>query len=221
MDKKEVVIYQAKTGAIEFKGDIDNETVWASQAQIAKAFGVTSQNVTIHIKNIYKDKELLEKSTCKESLQVQIEGKRKIKRKIKEYNLDIIIAVGYRINSVLGTKFRQWATKTLKDHLIKGYTINRKRISKNYEQFLKSVEDVKKLLPRDGTVSSGDTLELIKFFAGTRLSLDAYDKENFSKKGLTKKQVKITADELRGEILKLKTELISKNETTEIFAQER
>lgn len=133
----------------------------------------------------------------------------------------MIISVGYKVNSKKATKFRQWATKTLKDHLIKGYTINRKRIFENYEQFLKSVEDVKKLLPKNDIVSSGDTLELIKFFAGTWLSLDAYDKENFSKKGLTKKQVKVTANELIDEIAKLKSELIYKKEATEIFSQER
>lgn len=194
MSKKDLIIYQGKTGAIEFKGDLEKETIWANQKQIAEAFGVTTQNVTIHIKNIYKENELIKKVTCKESLQVQKEGKRKIQRKIKEYNLDIVIAVGYRINSVLGTKFRKWATKTLKGHIVKGYTINQKLISKNYEDFMKSVEDVKKLLPESTTVSNEDTIELIKFFASTWFSLDAYDKEKFSKKGLTKKQVKITGE---------------------------
>lgn len=104
--KEDVVVYRSKSGSIEFKSDFTQETLWATQAQIADAFGVTTQNVTMHIKNIYKDKELLEKATCKESLQVQKEGNRTIERKVKEYNLDTIIAIGYRINSVTGTKFR-------------------------------------------------------------------------------------------------------------------
>jgi len=103
---KNVVIYQAKNGAIELRGDFSRDTVWAMQAQIAEIFEVTSQNVTMHIKNIYKEKELQEKATCKKSLQVQMEGNRVIKRQLNEYNLDLIIAVGYRINSIVGTQFR-------------------------------------------------------------------------------------------------------------------
>lgn len=140
--KNKTVIYQAKDGAIELRGDYGNDTVWAIQKQIAKVFGVTSQNVTMHIGKIFSDKELNESSTCKESLQVQTEGGRQIRRKVKEYNLDVIIAVGYRINSIIGTQFRVWATKTLKQHITKGYTINRKVIGDNYEQFLKAVDDV-------------------------------------------------------------------------------
>lgn len=215
MNKKETVIYQAKTGAIEFKGDFKKDTVWATQAQISELFNIDRTVVTRHIGKIIKDGEVDEKSNV-QNMHIANSDK-----PVKFYSLDVILSVGYRTNSKVAIEFRKWATKTLKDHLIKGYTINRKRISKNYDQFLKSVEDVKKLLPKNDTVSSGDTLELIKFFAGTWLSLDAYDKENFSKKGLTKRQVEITTEELVNEIEKLKDELISKKETTKIFAQER
>ena len=126
--KNNLVIYQAKSGAIELKGDFEKETVWATQAQIARLFDVTPQNITLHLNNIFKDKELDAKTTCKESLQVQIEGNREVKRSIKFYNLDVIIATGYRISSITGTNFRIWATKTLREHIVKGYTINRKRI---------------------------------------------------------------------------------------------
>lgn len=142
--KKEnkIIIYQAKNGAIELRGDFSKETIWATQAQIAQLFDVTSQNVTLHIKNIYKDKELNIMATCKESLQVQIEGNRRIERNVKFYNLDVIIAVGYRINSRMGTNFRIWATKTLREHITKGFTVNKKQISKNYNAFMKSVGDI-------------------------------------------------------------------------------
>lgn len=149
MDKKEIVIYQSKTGAIEFKGDVEKDTIWASQAQIADAFEVNVRTVNEHILNIYKTKELLKNSTIRKFRIVQKEGKREITREIKHYNLDMILSVGYRVNSKKATKFRQWSTKTLKDHLIKGYTINRKKISNNYKQFLSSVEDVKKLIKID------------------------------------------------------------------------
>src|SRR3989344_3499323 len=109
-EEQGVVIYQAKSGAIELRGDFGKETIWATQAQIAKLFDVTPQNITLHLDSIFKDKELDMKATCKDSLQVQIEGNRRIKRTTKFYNLDAIIAVGYRINSVMGTNFRIWAT---------------------------------------------------------------------------------------------------------------
>lgn len=124
-----IIIYQNKKGAIEFKGDFRRETIWATRMQIADVFDVTPQNVTLHLKRIYDTGELDRKSTSKDSLLVQTEGGRKITRRIDLYNLDVMISVGYRINSKLGTAFRKWATKTLKDHLVKGYTINRQRLA--------------------------------------------------------------------------------------------
>lgn len=162
---KHLAIYQNKNGAIELKTDSDAETIWASQKQIAQIFEVTPQNITTHLKQIFSDGELIEKSTCKESLQVQKEGSRKVKRQIKEYNLDAIIAVGYRVNSVLGTKFRVWATQTLKQHITDGYTINPNRIEQNYQAFMSAVEDVKLLAKNN--IGSDDVLELIKSFANT------------------------------------------------------
>ncbi len=219
--KGEIVIYQASSGTIEFRGDWEKETIWATQAEIARAFDVTPQNITIHLHNIFKDDELNKGSTCKESLQVQKEGKREIGRKMKLYNLDVIIAIGYRINSVVGTKFRQWATKTLREHITKGYTINRKRIAQNYNAFMKAVADIQTLLPKHITLDPKTVLELIKEFASTWVSLDAYDKETLEVVGTTKKAVKLIGKELTGAIENLRAELIKKSEATELFAQER
>ena len=127
--QNKLALYQSKDGALELKTDADNETIWANQKQIAQIFEVTPQNITIHLKNIFSSGELDEKSTCKESLQVQREGKREVKRKIKEYNLDVLIFIGYRIDSIKGTQFRIWATKTLKQHITQGFTINKARIN--------------------------------------------------------------------------------------------
>lgn len=218
--KKEVVIYQGKSGAIELKGDFSHETVWATQAQIAKAFDVTPQNVTMHIRNIYKDKELSQKATCKKSLQVQKEGSRTITRELQEYNLDIIIAVGYRISSVVGTKFRQWATKTLRSHIIDGYTINRSRIAKNYESWQKAITHLEKLAPHT-SIDTKSVLDLIKLFGSTWVSLDAYDSATLPKKGATKKQVRLAADELIQAISELKQQLIKQREATNLFASEK
>jgi prophage maintenance system killer protein len=215
-----VIIYQAKSGALELKGDFTRETVWATQAQMAKVFEVTPQNITQHISKIYKEKELSETSTCKDFLQVQNEGGRSITRTIKSYNLDVMIAIGYRINSVKGTQFRQWATKTLREHLTKGYTLNKKVILKNHEQFLKNVSDIQALLPQHVTLDPKGILDLVKEYSTTWSKLDAYDKDELVKDGVTKKKVRITSQELLSAIETFKTELLRKNEATEIFAQE-
>ena len=216
-----VIIYQAKSGAIEFKQDMSQETIWATQAQIAEIFNTTPQNITLHLKNIYKEGELSRVATCKESLQVQKEGNRLIRRRQQLYNLDTIISVGYRISSKMGTRFRQWATKTLRAHIVDGYTINRKRITRNYDVFLKAVEDVKKLLPSGGAFDAASAMELVKIFASTWLSLDSYDKEALPKGGVTKKKVEFTAEELQRDLFKLKTDLVKRRQATDLFGMVR
>lgn len=219
--KNEVVIFQNKSGAIEFKGDFQKETLWASLQQIADLFETDKSGISRHIKNIYHSHELEKKSTVAKVATVQKEGIREVKREIEFYNLDLILSVGYRINSKKATEFRKWATKTLHQHIVNGYTINKKQLAKNYGAFLQAVEDVKKLLPTDGQVKTEDALELIKMFASTWFSLDAYDKESLPKKGATKKQVKITVENISEALFKLKEELVSKKEASELFGQER
>ncbi len=219
--KRDVLIYQAKNGEIKFRGDFSGDTIWATQKQIAEVFGVNSQAITKHIGNIYKDKELVEKQTCSKMEQVQIEGKNKVKRRLKFYNLDMIISIGYRINSKKATEFRIWATKTLKQHITKGYTINKKMIGKNYDDFMKAVESVQKLLPKNDLISNENVLELVKTFASTWFSLEVYDEGNFPKKGFTKKKVKVHADELYEVVSSFKKELIRRKQATDLFAQEK
>lgn len=218
---KNVIIYQTKSGAIELQGDFKHETFWISQAEMAKIFNVTPQNITLHLGHIFKEGELKEISTCKEFLQVQLEGGRRIRRKIKYYNLDAVISVGYRINSKTATEFRQWATKTLKEHIIKGYTINRKQIARNYEAFMQTVNSIQNLLPEHVTLDPKMVLELIKEFASTWVTLDAYDKANLSVMGSNKKSIKLSGQELSEVIANLRKELIRKGEATKLFAQER
>jgi prophage maintenance system killer protein len=215
-----MVVYQAKSGAIELRGDFSRETVWATQAQMAKIFGTTSQNITIHLRRIYGDKELFEKATCKEFLQVQKEGSREIRRVQKHYNLDAIISVGYRINSRTGTKFRQWATKTLREHITKGYTIDRRRVATNYDAFMKSVADIRALLPEGVSFDLKNVLDLVREFAGTWVSLAAYDKDPLRVRNVTKKNVRLTGEELRDAIGTLRRELTRKGEASGIFALE-
>lgn len=219
--ENKIVIYQAPSGAIELRGDVKSETIWATQAQIAEVFNIERSVITKHIRNIYKDKELEENRTCAKIAQVQIEGNRHIVRNIEHYNLDAIISIGYRVNSKTATQFRQWATKTLREHITKGYTINRKQISKNYDSFMRTVESIQNLLPEHVALDPKAVLDLIKEFATTWISLDAYDKELLQIKGVTKKIVKLTGEELMSVIFDFRNELLSKKEATELFASER
>lgn len=216
-----VVVYQTKSGALELRGDSKNETVWATQAQIAVAFGVNVRTVNEHIKNIYKTEELSESSTIRNFRIVQNEGRRVIEREVQHYNLDMIISVGYRVNSKTATNFRIWATKTLKQHIVSGYTINRARISKNYDEFMATVAKLQVVMPSSDALDAKTTLDLVRLFADTWFSLDAYDKESLAPTKVNKKKVKLTAKELQDSIAVLKTELMRKGEATSNFAQER
>jgi len=221
---KSIVLYQSSNGAIELRGDLKKETIWANQAQIAAIFGVDRSVITRHIKNIFSDKELREEVVSAKFAQTTPHGAIKGKTQTKEveyYNLDIILAVGYRTKSSVAIKFRQWATRTLRDHIVKGYTINRKRIAQNYDEFLQAVESLKSLLPAGDKVRAEDALELVKLFAGTWFSLDAYDKASLPTTGSTKKQVQITAGDLAAGIAGLKQDLMKKKQASALFAQER
>ncbi|MDQ5911871.1 MAG: Death-on-curing protein [Patescibacteria group bacterium] len=219
--KSELVTYNTKSGALELKTDIKNETVWATRMEISKIFNVNPQAISKHIGNIYKDKELNRSATSSKMELVQNEAGREVHREVDIYNLDMLIAIGYRINSVVGTKFRQWATKTLRSYIVDGFAINRRRIASNYAQFLHVVEDIKKLLPTSETINNSDVVELVSLFADTWLSLDAYDKDQLSKGKLTKKKVTLTTDKIQGGLTQLKDELIKKSEATDIFGKER
>ncbi|KKQ34902.1 MAG: RhuM [Candidatus Nomurabacteria bacterium GW2011_GWB1_37_5] len=218
---KGAVIYQAKNGAIELRGDFTRETIWATLDQIAEVFERDKSVISRHLSNIYEDKELDERATVAKNATVQIEGNRRVERVIEYYNLDAIISVGYRVNSKTATEFRKWATKTLRSYIVDGFAINKNRIAKNYEQFLSVVDDIKRLLPAGSSVSPKDAVELISLFADTWLSLDAYDKERLPKGKLTKKKVILTANKISEDLAELRKALIERGEATDIFGSER
>ncbi|MDE6801882.1 MAG: virulence RhuM family protein, partial [Muribaculaceae bacterium] len=128
MDKNqsnEIILYQPdNTLALDVR--VADDSVWLTQAQMAELFQATKQNISLHVRNIYKEGELDEMATVKEYLIVQKEGSRHVQRNIAHYNLDVIISVGYRVKSLRGTQFRQWANKVLKDYLLRGYSINQR-----------------------------------------------------------------------------------------------
>jgi|SRR3990167_575882 len=216
-----IVIFQAKSGAIELSVDAQKETVWANLQQIADVFGVDKSGISRHINNIFESGELNKKATVAKNATVQKEGNREVLRDMEYFNLDLILSVGYRVNSKQATNFRIWATKTLRSYIVDGFAINKNRIAKNYEHFLSVVSDVKKLLPAESSVDPKDAIELVSLFADTWLSLDAYDRDILPKGKLTKKKVDITVSKIVDSLDELKTELMRREEATELFGVEK
>ena len=134
LQKGEILIYQSESGDTRIDVYLEEGTVWLSQSLIAELYQTTPQNIIMHTRNIYKEGELDEAATCKQSLQVQIEGNRSVKRNVKFYNLDMILAIGYRVHSHIGLQFRNWATTVLTEYMKKGFVLNDARL-KNPKQF--------------------------------------------------------------------------------------
>lgn len=215
----QTLIYQAKSGEIEFRGDTEDETIWGSLSQIADLFGRDKSVISRHIKKIFATGELRKDSTVAEFATVQTEGKREVVRNIEYYNLDVILSVGYRVDSQQATKFRIWATDLLRHYLLDGYNINKARVISNYQGFLDAVANIQRLLP--GNYDSQSTLELIKLFAATWLNLDDYDRANLPKVGATKREVALTLQQLESVLSEFRSELISRQEASDIFGQEK
>jgi hypothetical protein len=126
--QSEMIIYQSDDGRIRLETRLQNETLWVTQSQMAELFQTTVANINIHIKNILDEGELTEAATIKDFLIVRLEGQREVQRNIAHYNLDMVISVGYRVKSVIATRFRIWATQQLKDYIIKGFVIDDERL---------------------------------------------------------------------------------------------
>ncbi|GIV28370.1 MAG: death-on-curing protein [Bacteroidia bacterium] len=220
--KGEILIYQTDDNKTEIEVRLEDETVWLTQQQIAQLFGVQRPAITKHLRNIFKDGELNESMVCSilehTTQHGAISGKNQVKQ-VKYYNLDAIIAVGYRVNSKRATQFRIWATQRLKEYLIKGYSINFHRLQQE-QFFLQTLEDLKKLIQNNTLIEAKDILTLIQSFSNTFFALERYDKNVFPSLG-TKKEVLITAEELFKDIGLLKKQLINKGEATELFALEK
>lgn len=177
----QIEVYKIEEGEIVFNIDEKEETIWATQAQIAQLFDVKPQNITYHLKNIYNDKELIQNRTCKDSLQVQDEGGVPVKRKVKMYNLDAIISVGYRVNSKKATDFRIWATSVLHNYLTKGVAVNERRLKALDSKKLKEVEGmmgvIRRLITRQA-LDAGEAngvLEVISRYSTSFETLKEYD----------------------------------------------
>jgi len=165
-ENNEIILYQPDE-TIKLEVRLENETVWLTQQQMAELFVTTPQNITMHIRNIYKEGELMTEATCKDFLQVRKEGTREVKRIQKIYNLDVIISVGYRVKSFRGTQFRQWALRVLKDYLLKGYSVNQRleRLEQRVTQTENKIDFFVKtsLPPVEGIFYDGQIFDAYKF----------------------------------------------------------
>ena len=148
-NSSQIIIYQTESGETKLDVRFQDETVWLTQKLMAELFQTSSQNITMHLKNIFEEGELEEQSTCKDFLQVQKEGKREVKRKQKFYNLDVIISVGYRIKSHVATKFRQWATQHIREYIVKGFVLDDERLKNPdlpfdyFEELERRIQDIR------------------------------------------------------------------------------
>ena len=158
----QIVIYQSEDGQTQVDVRLENETVWLTQAQMVELFQTTKQNVSLHVGNVFKEGELEEKSTVKEYLTVQKEGERKVSRKVKYYNLDVIISVGYRVKSKRGIAFRIWANNVLKQYLIKGYAVNERMRKEQIGELRQLVGMLGRTIQNQPLLSNDETDALFK-----------------------------------------------------------
>lgn len=170
MEKKNEIIVYHPAETLRIKVRLEDETVWLTQAQMAELFETTKQNISLHVNNIFKEKELEKDSTVKYSLTVQKEGTRSVKRQIDYYNLDVIISVGYRVKSLRGTQFRIWANQVLKEYLLKGYAVNQRidRLEKVVREHSEKIDFFVRtsLPPVEGIFYDGQLFDAYKFASG-------------------------------------------------------
>jgi len=188
MNNSNIQIFRSKDGGPEIDVRLENETVWLNQYQIEELFQTNRTSINKHILKIYKTGELEENSTCAFFAQVQCEGKRNIKRNIKYYNLDVIIAVGYRVNSIRGTEFRIWANRILRDYLVKGYAINEIRIKQQVEQLRELQKSVKILgeIVEHKELSKSEGVALLQVISDYAYALDLLDQYDYQRLSVEK-----------------------------------
>lgn len=222
---KELIIYESKDGKMKLSVNLDGDTIWLPQHDIASLFGVNVPAVSKHIKNIYGDGELSERQTLSKMETVRKEGKRSVKRTVESYSLDMILSIGYRVNSKRATQFRMWATQVLKQHLLKGYTINRSRLeSARHEELKAAVHLIKQTMERkqlSGDESEG-LLKVITDYAHTWSMLDQFDRDELAApKSQRGSRFKFDYEEVQTIIRALKKNLVRRREASDLFGREK
>jgi prophage maintenance system killer protein len=223
-DNNQIQIFQSADGNVQLDIKLEQDSLWLSQIQISQLFDTGTDNISLHLKNIFLEGELQETVTTEDFSVVREEGKRKVKRSLKHYSLDAIISVGYRVNSARATQFRIWATNILKKHLVQGYTLNQKRLQEQGIEFEQAVQLLSQTLGNQQLVPSegAAVLSVVSDYARSWSLLQAYDEQSLSDQ--TAKQNEMQALELSPvltAIAELKQILMAKGEATELFGQLR
>lgn len=218
--KGEIVIYKTKQGP-KLDVKMEKQTVWLTQAQIGLLFDTERSVITKHLRNIFKSGELKENSVCAIFAHTAADGKI---YKTQFYNLDVIISVGYRVNSKRATQFRIWATKTLKDHLVQGYTINKKRLSEAKEKFseLQNVISFLREKARHKLLAGQEQeiLNLLAYYSSSLAVLEKYDKNKLALPASGKTKYKLTFKWALEVIENIKVELVKKKQASDIFGRQ-
>lgn len=178
MDKGEIIIYQTSDGQTELDVRLEGDSVWLSQSQLSTLFKSDRTSIGRHIRNIYKSGELKENATCAIFAQVQQEGNRAVKRAIPHYNLDMVISVGYRVNSKQATQFRIWANRVLKEYLIKGYAINRNAKQEQLDELKRTISVMSNVLAAK-SVTKDEAVGLLKVISDYAYGLDTLDRYDY------------------------------------------
>lgn len=223
----EIAIYQNPDGDIQLQVQIEQDNVWLTQKQMAELFGTEIPAISKHIKNIFKTKELSKKETVSKMEIVQIEGKHKVSRNIEHYNLDMIISVGYRINSKQGTQFRKWATEQLRALLTKGYAIREEQLQQDLatlqqlKNTIKLVEQSIHLNELTQNEAQG-LLHIISLYNDSLVTLNQYDAGRLSEGGLSEDiTYEINYQEGYDAVMKLKSTLMKQKEASDLFGNEK
>lgn len=221
--KGEIAIYNSKAGP-QLDVRLEKETLLLTQQQVSKLFDVQKAAISKHVKNIFASGELNKNATVSILETVQSEGGRKISRKIIYYNLDLVLSIGYRVNSQQATQFRIWATKTLKQHLIKGYTINEKRLLQAQNQFKELQETISFLREKSShkllAGQEKEILNLLASYSRTLSLLEKYDKEKLPTAKRGKAKFVIDYSRAKEVIWEIKRKLKAKKEASDLFGQE-
>ena len=187
----QIIIYQTEDGQTQIDVRLENDTVWLTQAQMAELFETDRTSIVRHINNIYKVEELDRESTCAKIAQVQVEGKRTVKRNIPYFNLDMIISVGYRVNSKRGVRFRQWANNVLKQYLIKGYAVNERMRKEQIGELRQLVGMLGRTIQSQPLLSNDETnalFDVVMDYTYALDTLDDYDYQRITVKDTTQEE---------------------------------
>ena len=177
----EIIIYQTEDGQTQIDVRMENETVWLTQAQMAELFNTDRTSIVRHINNIYKIEELEREATCAKIAQVQNEGNRSVTRTIPYFNLDMIISVGYRVNSKRGVQFRQWANRVLKQYLVKGYAVNERRVQEHYTELRQLVQILGRTISSQEQLSKQENQDLLDVVVDYTYALDTLDNYDYER----------------------------------------